>query len=103
MTTTLVAPEQEDAGDGREVVTAGASGTRVRRVCVPAQGWVPRRVAARVADRVTGAARDAGMATAEYAIATLAAVGFAGLLVVILKGNEVKGLLLGIVKQALSL
>ena len=46
---------------------------------------------------------DAGMATAEYAIATLAAVGFAGLLVVILKGNEVKGLLLGIIRQALSL
>ncbi|WP_246123202.1 DUF4244 domain-containing protein [Cellulomonas terrae] len=45
---------------------------------------------------------DAGMATAEYAIATLAAVGFAGLLVVILKGNEVKGLLLGIIRQALS-
>ncbi|GEK20093.1 DUF4244 domain-containing protein [Cellulomonas xylanilytica] len=45
---------------------------------------------------------EAGMATAEYAIATLAAVGFAGLLVVILKGNEVKGLLLGIVRQALS-
>ena len=42
------------------------------------------------------------MATAEYAIATLAAVGFAGLLVVILKGNEVKGLLLGIIRQALS-
>ncbi|WP_225224279.1 DUF4244 domain-containing protein [Cellulomonas sp. JH27-2] len=34
---------------------------------------------------------------------TVAAVGFAGLLVVILKGNEVRGLLLGIVKQALSL
>ncbi len=45
---------------------------------------------------------EAGMATAEYAIATLAAVGFAGLLVVILKGNEVKGLLLGIIRQALS-
>ncbi|QGQ20874.1 DUF4244 domain-containing protein [Cellulomonas sp. JZ18] len=42
------------------------------------------------------------MATAEYAIATLAAVGFAGLLVVILKGNEVKGLLTGIVRQALG-
>lgn len=47
-------------------------------------------------------ARDAGMATAEYAIATLAAVGFAGVLVVVLKGNEVKGLLSGIVRQALG-
>lgn len=55
-----------------------------------------------VAARVRGMASDAGMATAEYAIATLAAVGFAGLLVVILKGNEVKGLLTGIVRQALG-
>ncbi|WP_249670596.1 DUF4244 domain-containing protein [Cellulomonas wangleii] len=47
-------------------------------------------------------AGDAGMATAEYAIATLAAVGFAGVLVVVLKGNEVKGLLTGIVRQALG-
>ena len=45
---------------------------------------------------------DAGMATAEYAIATLAAVGFAGVLVVVLKGNEVKGLLSGMVRQALG-
>jgi len=62
-------------------------------------GWLPRRVARRLAH----GAHDAGMATAEYAIATLAAVGFAGLLVVILKSNEVRGLLSGIVKQALSL
>ncbi|MGY4645407.1 DUF4244 domain-containing protein [Cellulomonas sp. URHB0016] len=45
---------------------------------------------------------DAGMATAEYAIATLAAVGFAGLLVVILKGNEVKSMLMALVRQALT-
>jgi len=45
---------------------------------------------------------DAGMATAEYAIATLAACGFAGLLVAILRGGEVRGLLLGIVQRALS-
>ena len=44
-----------------------------------------------------------GMATAEYAIATLAAVGFAGLLVVILKSDEVRGFLLGIIRSALSL
>lgn len=45
---------------------------------------------------------EAGMATAEYAIATLAAVGFAGLLVVILRGNEVRGFLLAIIRQALG-
>ena len=45
---------------------------------------------------------DDGMATAEYAIATLAACGFAGLLVVILRSEEVRGLLTGIVERALS-
>ncbi|WP_163544639.1 DUF4244 domain-containing protein [Occultella kanbiaonis] len=45
---------------------------------------------------------EAGMATAEYAIATLAAVAFAGLLLVILRSDEVRGLLLGIIRQALS-
>lgn len=46
---------------------------------------------------------DGGMATAEYAIATLAACGFAGLLVAILRGSEVRGLLMDIVQRALSL
>ena len=46
---------------------------------------------------------EAGMATAEYAIATLAAVGFAGLLVVILKGDEVRGFLMNIIRTALSM
>lgn len=45
---------------------------------------------------------EAGMATAEYAIATLAAVGFAGLLVVILKSDEVRGFLLNLIRTALS-
>ena len=46
--------------------------------------------------------REAGMATAEYAIATLAACGFAGLLLVLMRSDEVRGLLLGIVRRALS-
>lgn len=46
---------------------------------------------------------ERGAATAEYAIATLAAVGFAGLLVVILRSDEVRGMLTDIVRQALSL
>ena len=45
---------------------------------------------------------EAGMATAEYAIATLAAVGFAGLLVVILRSEEVRGFLMNIIRTALS-
>lgn len=46
---------------------------------------------------------EAGMATAEYAIATLAAVGFAGLLVFILRSEEVRGFLLTLIRTALAL
>jgi hypothetical protein len=45
---------------------------------------------------------DAGSATAEYAIATMAAVGFAGLLVVIMRSDEVRGILTDLVRQALT-
>jgi hypothetical protein len=45
---------------------------------------------------------DLGSATAEYAIATMAAVGFAGLLVVIMRSPEVRDLLLGLVRSALT-
>lgn len=46
---------------------------------------------------------DDGAATAEYAIATMAAVGFAGLLVVILRSDEVRGMLTDVVRNALSI
>ena len=46
--------------------------------------------------------KDDGAATAEYAIATMAAVAFAGLLVVIMRSPEVKAILLGLVKTALT-
>ncbi|CAN5553516.1 hypothetical protein BH10ACT7_BH10ACT7_06460 [soil metagenome] len=46
---------------------------------------------------------DTGAATAEYAIATMAAVGFAGLLVVILRSDEVRAILTDLVRQALSI
>ncbi len=46
---------------------------------------------------------DDGMATAEYAIATLAACGFAALLVTVLGSDQVRGLLLAIVQRALTL
>nr|WP_245207685.1 DUF4244 domain-containing protein [Rothia nasimurium] len=45
---------------------------------------------------------EAGATTAEYGIVMLAAVGFAGLLVVILKSEEVRQMLLGLVQTALS-
>lgn len=45
---------------------------------------------------------DEGAATAEYAVATMAAVGFAGLLIVILRGDEVRGILTDLVRNALT-
>ena len=45
---------------------------------------------------------ETGAATAEYAIATMAAVGFAGLLVTILRGDEVKQILTDMVRRALT-
>ena len=45
---------------------------------------------------------DDGSVTAEYAIATMAAVGFAGLLVVIMKSDEVRGILTDLIRSALS-
>ncbi|MCL2090705.1 MAG: DUF4244 domain-containing protein [Micrococcales bacterium] len=61
----------------------------------------PRRRGANLGRRLADTA-DAGMATAEYALVTLAAAGFAGLLLAILKGGEVRALLLGIVTRALG-
>ena len=46
---------------------------------------------------------DGGMATAEYAIATLAACGFAGLLLALMRSDEVRGLLFEVIRRALSL
>ncbi len=48
-------------------------------------------------------ADEEGAVTAEYAIATIAAVGFAALLVVVLRSDEVRGLLLGLVTRALAM
>lgn len=54
-----------------------------------------RRLVARWSD-------DRGAATAEYAIATMAAVGFASLLVVIMQSDEVRGILTDMVRTALT-
>jgi hypothetical protein len=43
------------------------------------------------------------MATAEYAVATLAATGFAGLLLAILRSGQVQEMLRDIIQRALSL
>jgi Flp pilus assembly pilin Flp len=53
--------------------------------------WIQRRMA-----------DQTGAATAEYVIVTMAAVAFAGLLVVILRSPEVRGILLDLVQRALT-
>jgi len=45
---------------------------------------------------------DRGAATAEYAIAMMAAVAFAGLLVLIMRSDEVRTILFDLVNQALT-
>lgn len=47
--------------------------------------------------------REHGAVTAEYAIATIAAVGFAALLVVVLRSDEVRELLTTLIRHALAL
>ncbi|MCL2594366.1 MAG: DUF4244 domain-containing protein [Promicromonosporaceae bacterium] len=65
-------------------------------------GWwlAPTELEHELSPRLCG---EAGMATAEYAIATIAAVGLAGLLIVILKSDMVRGLLERIISSALSI
>lgn len=43
---------------------------------------------------------DAGMATAEYAVATVAACGFGGVLTTLLRSGGVQELLLGAISKA---
>lgn len=45
---------------------------------------------------------ETGAATAEYAVATMGAVAFAGLLVVIMRSDEVRGILTDLVRRALT-
>lgn len=46
---------------------------------------------------------ESGLATAEYAVATIAAVGFAGLLITVLKSDAVHAALSSIITSALTL
>ena len=79
----------------------GAFGTRASGALPPLPPLRPlpvltsRRAATLFAD-------DAGAATAEYAVATMAAVAFAGLLVLIMRSDEVRGILTALVRRALT-
>lgn len=85
----------------RALEIASPSG-RALPECPPASGFPVRGfpIGRRLRRVMNG---EAGMATAEYAIATLAAVGLAGLLVVLLRSDEVRGFLLNLIRTALSL
>ncbi|MGX1792909.1 DUF4244 domain-containing protein [Microbacterium sp. NPDC055312] len=60
---------------------------------------LPPLTRSRAADLFTD---ETGAATAEYAITTMAAVAFAGLLVVIMRSDEVRGILTDLVRRALT-
>lgn len=53
-------------------------------------------------DRLRGEAAEAGMNTAEYAVGTLAAVAFAGVLFKVMTSNTVQTALTAIVTRALK-
>ncbi|MFW6692931.1 DUF4244 domain-containing protein [Streptomyces sp. MAR4 CNX-425] len=61
-------------------------------------GWFVRRVRGR-ARRLGG---DAGMTTSEYAVGTIAAVGFAGVLYKVVTSDAVSGTLQAVVERALD-
>lgn len=67
-----------------------------RRALPPSLPRLTARRASALFDDETGAA------TAEYAIATMAAVAFAGLLVIIMRSDEVRGILTDLVRRALT-
>lgn len=69
-------------------------------VCLAWLGLVGAGLAGRM-EKVR-ARPQSGMATAEYAVATLAAVAFAGVLLAVLRSNAVRELLLGIIQRALA-
>ncbi|MCB5282903.1 DUF4244 domain-containing protein [Arthrobacter sp. AL08] len=76
-----------------------SEGAEIHEIYPGASIAAPRR--ARRLRKLFGS--EAGMATAEYAIATLAAVGFAGILVFIMRSDEVRGFLLNLIRTALAL
>jgi Protein of unknown function (DUF4244) len=77
--------------------TAGAGAKKTEEATV-----VDAHPTARMRRLLSRLAADDGAATAEYVVATMAAVGFAGLLIVILRGDEVRGILTELIRNALT-
>lgn len=61
----------------------------------------PVRAAVRL--QTLQADRDAGMTTAEYAVGTVAACGFSGILYKVITSPEVLGLVTGVISKAFKL
>lgn len=91
-------------------MTLSTTGTAAARCTLQSQAVATQAEAAATAshprataDRRTTLMRsDEGLATAEYAIATLAAVGFAALLVAVLSSGEIQGMLMSLISNALT-
>jgi hypothetical protein len=58
---------------------------------------------ARVSARLTAGGPDAGMTTAEYAVGTVAACGFGGILYKVITSPEILGLLRDVIASAFKL
>jgi hypothetical protein len=67
---------------------------------VRSSGTLSRRPAGPVRSRLLH--RDGGAVTAEYAVTTVAACGFAGILYEILKSDTVVSLIVKVISKALS-
>lgn len=106
--TTVDHNEDDEAGgsarSAREVVHCPSAMVPAQRVpaCIGLARNIGPRAHVRAAFQHLRAQTDRGLATAEYAIATIAAAGFAGLLILVLKSGAVRGLLDGIIKSALN-
>ena len=72
-------------------------------VLVPAPAASLARSRGRLAQRLQAVDPEAGMTTAEYAIGTVAACGFGGVLYKLITSDTVFGLLTKVISKALSL
>jgi hypothetical protein len=63
----------------------------------------PSALRHRVAGRLRTAGSDAGMTTAEYAVGTVAACGFGGILYKVVTSPEILGLLRDVIASAFHL
>ncbi|MEE1930276.1 DUF4244 domain-containing protein [Streptomyces sp. TRM 70351] len=88
---------QTKAPLARDVRHRGATGRLLRSALRPL-----RPLARRIAGRSRGQWRDAGMSTAEYAVGTIAACGFAAVLYKVVTSGPVSAAMQKLVERALD-